>query len=221
MATQKAQRIGIWIIAIVLTIGTLASFIAIVLAPKNQATDQAKLADLTNQYQASQDEYQKKADAQTAELSKLYFDEFNQYSSRPAAFNKADVTKLTTNDLKIGTGTDITADSTFSAYYIGWNPNGEVFDGSIDGNKLKAPITVEPGGVIEGWTEGVVGMKVGGVRELSIPSDKAYKDQDKSEQIPPNTPLKFIIMIIPTPDTIPEATIPPELLKYYTNGGHF
>jgi FKBP-type peptidyl-prolyl cis-trans isomerase len=222
MATQKAQRIGIWIIAIVLTVGTLASFVAIILAPKNEASDQAKLASLSAQYQTAQDEYQKKVDIQAAQLSKKYFDEFNKYTSRVSAFDKASATKLSKEDLKVGDGAVIDANSTFSAYYHGWGPEGKVYSGSssIESGKLSAPLSVSPGSVIEGWTEGVVGMKVGGIRELTIPSDKAYKDTGKGD-IAPNTPLKFIIMIIPTPETIPQPEVPPELLKYYTNGGHF
>lgn len=208
MATRKAQRIGIWIIAIVLTVGTLAGFVAIILQPKNEATDQAKLAELTAQYQAAQD-------AQTTELNAKYFDELNKYVTRPAAFDKASVTELKTEDLKVGDGAELAADSSFSAYYIGWNPNGVVFDSSIKDGKLIAPIAVQTGSVIEGWTEGAVGMKVGGIRELAIPSDKAYGSTARSEDIPADTPLKFIIMVIPTPDSVP---IPPELLEYYTRG---
>lgn len=208
MATQKAQRIGIWIIAVVLTVGTLAGFVAIVLAPKNQATDQTKLTQLRAQYQAAQD-------AQASGLSSKYFAELNQYSTLPAAFNKADVTSLTTQDLKIGDGADITATSTFTAYYIGWGPTGTVFDESISGSTLKAPFSVTPGGVIQGWTDGTVGVKVGGIRELTIPSDKAYGATGSGTTIPPNTPLKFVILIIPTPPTVP---IPAELQKYYSTG---
>ncbi|CAN5409765.1 hypothetical protein BH10PAT4_BH10PAT4_3990 [soil metagenome] len=221
MATKKAQRIGIWIIAIIMLIGTLASFIAIILAPKNQESDQAKLASLSAEYQTAQAEYQKKVDAQAAVLTEQYFTEFNQYATLPAAFSKADVTKLVTEDLKVGTGAEIKADTTFAAYYIGWNPDGVVFDGSIDGTKLKAPLTVSPGSVIKGWIDGVIGMKIGGVRLLTIPSDQAYGEAGSGDKIPANTPLKFVMMIIPTPDTILAAEVPPELLKYYTNGGHF
>jgi FKBP-type peptidyl-prolyl cis-trans isomerase len=221
MATQKAQRIGIWVIAIVLTVGTLSGFVAIVLAPKNQATDQTKLAQLTNQYQAAQKDYQAKVDTQAASLSKQYYTSFSTYSSRVTPFDKNSVTKLVTVDLKIGNGVDITTSSTFSAYYIGWNPSGAVFDQSIANGTLKAPISVTAGGVIKGWTDGTVGMKVGGVRELTIPSADAYGATGSGATIPPNTPLKFVIMIIPTPDTIPQAAVPPELLKYYNNSGHF
>lgn len=218
MATQKAQRIGIWIIAIVLTVGTLAGFVALILQPKNEATDQAKLQELTVQYQTDQAAYQKKVDAQTAELTKQYFDTFNAYATRPAAFDKDAVTELKTEDLKIGKGAELTSESTFTAYYIGWNPSGEVFDSSIEGKTLKAPITAAPGGVIQGWTEGAVGMQAGGVRELTIPADKAYGEAGGGEKIPANTPLKFVIMVIPTPELIIEPELPAELLKYYTKG---
>lgn len=216
MATQTAQRIGIWIIAIVLTVGTLAGFIAIILAPQNQATDQAKIQQLTKQYQADSDAYQKKVAAQATQLSSVYFNEFNQYATRPAAFNKDDVKSLTTVDLKVGDGAVLTKDSTFTAYYIGWNPSGVVFDESIDGTALKAPFTATPGGVITGWTEGVVGMKIGGIRELTIPADKAYGATGSGDKIPANSPLKFVIMVIPTPETITQPTVPPELLKAYS-----
>jgi FKBP-type peptidyl-prolyl cis-trans isomerase len=221
MATQKAQRIGIWIIAIVLTVGTLSGFVAIVLAPKNQATDQTKLAQLTSQYQTAQKDYQAKVDVQAASLSKQYYAELNQYSSRVSTFDKNSVTKLSTVDLKVGDGAAITANSSFTAYYIGWNPSGVIFDQSIAIGALKAPFSVTPGGVIKGWTDGTIGMKVGGIRELTIPSADAYGTAGSGATIPPNTPLKFVIMIIPTPDTIPQAAVPPELLKYYNNGGHF
>lgn len=215
MATQTSQRIGIWVIAVVLLVGTLAGFAAMILVPKNQESDQARLQKLMAEYQEQQTAYQAKVDAQGTELSKQYYDAFKPYESRPAAFEAAGVTELKKDDLKVGDGEAITKTSEFTAYYIGWNPKGKVFDGSINGNVLKAPINVVPGSVIEGWTEGVDGMKVGGVRELTIPADKAYGATAKGEDIPANTPLKFVIMIIPKPTTIPQPTPSQELLSLY------
>lgn len=232
MATRKSQRIGIWVIAGALTIGTIGGFLAMVLAPTNAASDQARLQQLMADYQKQQsdyqakhkpqfDEYSAKQTAQATELSAKYFAAFNQYASRPAAFTAADVKELKKEDLKAGDGDVIKKDSSFTAYYIGWNPSGKVFDGSIDGDKLKAPLSVTPGGVIPGWTEGVDGMKIGGVRELTIPSDKAYGETGQGADIPANTPLKFVIMIIPTPKTIAPPDVPAEptpseeLLKLY------
>ena len=219
MSATKAQRIGIWTIAVFMIIGTIGSFVAIVLANQNQQTDQARITELTAEYQKEYEAYQAKIDAQAKELSAQYFDTFNQFATRPAAFDAAGVTELKTNDIIVGSGEDIKSDSSFTAYYIGWNPSGKVFDGSIEGNSLKAPFAVEPGGVIEGWTKGVEGMKVGGVRELSIPAELAYGETGSGEDIPANTPIKFIIMIIPTPEKIEYPSMPDELMKYYQSGG--
>ena len=215
MAATKAQQIGIWTIAIVMTIGTLGSFAVMILQNSNQGSDKARLTELTTAYQTKHTQYQAKVDAQTAALSAKYFSEFNQYATQPAVFDKPSVTELKTEDLKVGDGAEMTATSSFTAYYLGWTPDGKVFDGSIDVDKLKAPIAASPGGVIAGWTEGVVGMKVGGARVLTIPSDKAYGETGSGETIPANTPLKFVIMIIPTPETIPEPQPSAELLKLY------
>lgn len=215
MATRKSQRIGIWVIAGALTIGTLGGFMAMVLAPKNAASDTARYQQLMDEYQKEAAVQQTKVDAQAAELSTKYFTAFNEYGSKPAVFTAADVKELKKDDLKVGDGEVITKDSTFTAYYLGWNPSGKVFDGSINGTKLKAPFTVTPGSVIAGWSEGVDGMKVGGVRELTIPADKAYGATGQGEDIPANTPLKFIVMIIPKPETIAQPTPSEELLKLY------
>jgi len=218
MATPRNQRIGIWIIAVVMVIGTLGSFAVIVLANQNSSGDQARMTELTNKYQEDTKAYQKKVDKQAKELSKKYFDEFNEYADRPAKFDRDGVEKLKKEDLKEGDGKKLGKDATFTAYYIGWTPDGKTFDSSIDGKELKAPFSVAPGGVIEGWTKGAEGMKVGGVRELTIPSDQAYGEKGSGDKIAPNTPLKFIIMVIPTPKEIPQPEMPEELLKYYSNG---
>jgi len=218
MATTKAQRIGIWIIAAFMAVGTIGSFAIIVLANSNDQKDQARLNQLTADYQKQTEAYQAKVAAQATELSKQYYETFNQYSSRPATFDKASVTELKTQDLVVGTGEDITAESSFTAYYIGWTPDGNIFDSSISSGALKAPITAAPGGVIKGWTQGAAGMKVGGIRELTIPSDLAYGESGQGESIPANTPLKFIVMTIPAPETIPQPDMPQELIEYYTKG---
>lgn len=209
MATRKSQRVVIWIIVIVMLAGTLGGFLAMVLAPKNQASDQAKLDQLNKEYQIKMEEYEQQiANYRTEkakELSGKYYGEFVQYSSRVGEFDTSAVTELKKEDLKQGDGEEITSSSTFYAYYIGWNPSGKVFDQSIEGESLKYPIEASIGRVISGWTEGAEGMKVGGVRELTIPADKAYGEAGSGEDIPANTPLKFVIMVIPAPS---EADMP-------------
>ncbi len=201
MSTTKSQRIGIWIIAVVLTIGTIGSFFVIILANSNSKIDQAAASTQQEQYNKLVADYQAKVSAQATELSAKYFPEFSTYASQVGSFNAADVKSLGKQDLKIGDGAEIKSDTAYSAYYIGWNPDGKVFDQSIDGTKLKAPI---PGsGLIKGWTDGVIGMKIGGVRVLTIPADQAYGDKGSGDLIPPHTPIKFVVMAIPTPPTIP------------------
>lgn len=201
MSTSRSQRIGIWVIAVVMVVGTIGSFFVVVIANGNAANDQEKMANAQQEYT----EYQKKVDAQSAELSQKYYPEFSQYKDKPVAFDASSVKELSTADLKVGDGEEVTKDTQYSAYYIGWNPNGKVFDQSIDGDKLKAPIA--GGNLIQGWNEGVIGMKVGGVREITIPAEKAYGSAGQGEDIPANTPLKFIVMIIPKVETIPMPDI--------------
>jgi FKBP-type peptidyl-prolyl cis-trans isomerase FkpA len=218
MAASKGQRIGIWIIAVFMLVGTVGSFVAIVLANNNQQSDRSRAQAALAEYQKESEDYQAKVAVQTSELSKQYFDTFNKYANRPAAFDAASVTELKSEDLVVGTGDAITEESTFMAYYLGWNPTGKVFDGSIADSALTAPIEAAPGGVIQGWTKGAAGMKVGGIRELTIPADLAYGDTARSEDIPANTPLKFIIMIIPNFEKIPQPQPSDQLYKYQEQG---
>ncbi len=213
MATSTAQRTGIWIIAVALTLGTVAGFVAMIIAPKNDAADQASLQAAYTKYQKDQEVYQAKVAAQAKELSPLYYPTFSAYKDAPAAFTAEDVKELSTKDLKEGDGAVIDDSTEYSAYYIGWNPKGKVFDQSIEGESLKAPI---PGkGLIPGWLEGVKGMKLGGIRELTIPADNAYGEAGSGEDIPANSPIKFIVMAIKSPEAIPQPVAPKELQAMY------
>jgi FKBP-type peptidyl-prolyl cis-trans isomerase len=200
MATPKGQRIGIWVIAIVMMIGTIGSFAVMILANDNTKIDQATLKKQQEQAAAN---YQKQIDDQqkaAAGLSDTYYPTFSQYKDTAVAFDASSIkSNVVKTDLKVGDGADIASGTNYQAYYIGWNPKGKVFDSSFDGAKLKAPIdTSTSGGLIVGWEQGVIGMKVGGIREIDIPSELAYGEKGSGDSIPPNTPIKFIIMIIAT-----------------------
>lgn len=207
MATPKSQRIGIWVITFVLAAGTLGSFLVMGLSVQNQSVDQKKL-------QKAYSDYQLDVANQTYELSGKYYEEFSKYSSQVAAFDDSNVKDLVKEDLKIGNGEEIKSDTNYSAYYIGWNPKGVIFDQSISDGSLKAPIS--GGNLISGWNEGVIGMKVGGVRILTIPSDKAYGETGSGENIPANTPIKFVIMIIPK---VQDVEMPKILKDYFASQG--
>lgn len=217
-STTRGQRITLWFIAILMLVGTVGSFAMMVIANENDQKDQAKANEMKAAYQAEYQDYQDKLGVQAKQLSDKHYSQFSKYSSNVKAFDKNSVKELSKKDLLVGKGEKITSESSFYAYYIGWNPEGTIFDQSIEGDSLKMPYEVTPGMVIQGWTEGVDGMRVGGVRELTIPSDLAYGESGSGDNIPPNTPLKFIIMIIPSPEKIEEPSMSDELIRYYETG---
>lgn len=207
MATPRGQRIGIWVITVVMAVGAIGVYFVAILANNN---DSAK----SSSYQATLAEYQKKVADQATELSAKYFATFSPFASRVHSFEKAAAQeKLVTEDLLVGDGETITDTTTFAAYYILWDPNGNIIQQSISNGALEAPLSVSSGlanaGLITGWKEGMLGMKIGGVRELTIPSEKAYGSTGNGSTIPADTPLKFVVMAIPLPTEIP---IPQELL---------
>src|SRR5438270_8014334 len=98
-------------------------------------------------------------------------------------------------DIKVGTGKTAEKGSTAIVNYTGWLTNGKMFDTSVG----KQPFPVENLGsapVIKGWNEGVVGMKVGGKRQLRIPGDLAYGPQGYPGVIPPNATLIFDVELL-------------------------
>ena len=178
MATTKGQRIGIWVIAGMMFLGTVGGFVAMMVAPGNEAKDQAAFKKAQDEYTKATDERKKKVEAQANELSQKYYGKFSEFSSRVGAFEAGDVKELVKEDLAEGEGAEVKDDTKLAVYYIGWNAKGEIFDQSIADGKLKAPLNMDgPANtaVIQGWKEGLIGMKIGGVRELTIPANKAYE----------------------------------------------
>lgn len=213
--TSKATRYAIWAILILTVLSTIALYASMFLSQDNNYKEAKVQQDNYKKYQEATEEYNKKADKQAKELSAKYYNSFKEFEKTPSAFKASDVKELEKKDLKVGDGEEITDKTTeFYAYYIGWKPDGSVFDGSFNKDGLKLPLAVKKNnrgwGVIDGWSEGIQGMKVGGIREITIPADKAYgsngspNQQDPAKSIAPNTPLKFIIMLIPKFEEIPQ-----------------
>lgn len=216
-STSKRQRIFILLIAAVMVVGTLGSFAVLVLATQEDQQTASRQQEAQQEIELLQSEYQAKIDAQGRELSERYYDKFSKYGDRPAEFAIDSVDELKTQDLEKGSSTTIDENTPFGTYYIGWNPDGVVFDGSLEGSSLKPPFVIDSGlaqaSVIEGWKQGIKGMKIGGVRLLEIPSDLAYGEQGSGDTIPPNTPIKFVVMTIEKPETIAFPDIPDSLLE--------
>ncbi len=112
----------------------------------------------------------------------------------PAASGTA-VTKLIKEDIKVGKGAAAKTGDTVKVHYTGTLLSGSKFDSSRDRNE-PFEFKLGAGMVIKGWDEGVVGMKVGGQRKLTIPSDMAYGKSGHPPVIPPDSPLVFDIELL-------------------------
>jgi peptidylprolyl isomerase len=105
-------------------------------------------------------------------------------------------TKLVTKELIVGTGPEAKAGESVTVNYVGvLYKGGKVFDASWKRNET-FPFVLGKGQVIPGWEQGIVGMKVGGRRELIIPSGLAYGPKGSPPTIPPNSALIFVVDLL-------------------------
>src|SRR5512139_2614777 len=112
------------------------------------------------------------------------------------------MTQITDSGLKfedttVGQGAVATKGLTVSVHYTGWLENGTKFDSSKDRNE-PFEFKLGAGQVIRGWDEGVAGMKVGGVRRLTIPPQLGYGDRGAGGVIPPKATLIFEVQLLAT-----------------------
>jgi FKBP-type peptidyl-prolyl cis-trans isomerase len=100
-------------------------------------------------------------------------------------------TSLEIEDITVGTGATASVGDTVTVNYVGSFLDGRVFDPGT------APITFRIGAaqVISGFEQGMVGMRIGGKRRLTIPSALAYGPSGNGP-IPPNTPIRFEVTLV-------------------------
>ena len=103
--------------------------------------------------------------------------------------------ELKIEELTVGTGTEATKGRWVSVHYVGTLESGKKFDSSRDRDEA-FDFKLGAGMVIKGWDQGVAGMKVGGKRRLTIPSDLGYGDRGYPGVIPPRATLIFEVELL-------------------------
>ncbi len=102
---------------------------------------------------------------------------------------------LIIEDVKIGNGEEAKSGMLVSVHYVGTLTNGKKFDSSRDrGEPFQFPLG--QGYVIKGWDLGVAGMKIGGIRKLTIPAELGYGAAGAGSSIPPNATLNFEVELL-------------------------
>lgn len=187
MATRTSQRIGIWIIAIVMSVGTLGAFFAPILTNNNAAKEAAEQQKLIEEYQKQMAVCPNVEEAPTAKVSPS--------PTPPQAPVLEDVPELKTVDITTGDGATVKPGDCVELFFHGTlAKDGKAFAGG-DNYTSGVPYRSATTGFVTGFGEGLVGMKVGGERQIFIPSDKAYGAQANGE-IPANSDLVFAVKLV-------------------------
>jgi len=103
---------------------------------------------------------------------------------------------MQTECIRVGSGDEAVTGKTVTVHYAGTLTDGKKFDASRDRGDKGFTFKLGAGAVIAGWDEGVVGMKIGEVRKLTIPPELAYGARGFPPVIPPNSTLVFEIELL-------------------------
>ena len=102
---------------------------------------------------------------------------------------------LVIEDIKIGEGQEVEKFNIVTVNYTGLLEDGTKFDSSLNPGRTPFRFTVGAGQVIQGWDQGLIGMKIGGKRKLTIPPELGYGGRDNGP-IPANSTLIFEIDLL-------------------------
>lgn len=103
--------------------------------------------------------------------------------------------ELKIEDIKVGTGEEAVSGKKITVNYSGTLTDGTKFDSSYD-RGTPFSFTLGVGEVIQGWDKGFAGMKIGGKRKLTIPSELGYGANGAGGVIPPNATLIFEVELL-------------------------
>jgi FKBP-type peptidyl-prolyl cis-trans isomerase len=102
---------------------------------------------------------------------------------------------LKIEDLQLGDGTEAASGKRVTVHYVGTLTDGSKFDSSRDRGE-GFTFRLGAGEVIKGWDQGVAGMKIGGLRKLTIPHQLAYGERGYPPVIPPRATLVFEVELL-------------------------
>ena len=198
LKTSTGQRVFIAIIAVVMLVTIIAGYAAIIISGNNGSSGNGQSSISEEKKMQYEEEYNMKLE-EFKENTKSDFNKFVAYKGRIAAYNEANANDggVKTEDIIVGDGRTLAeGDMDYMAYYVGWCADEKIFDSSFDNTVLptgfKSVLTASSN-LIEGWQSGVIGMKLNGIREVTIPSTLAYKEEEGA--CGANQPLKFMIMV--------------------------
>ncbi|WP_166360170.1 FKBP-type peptidyl-prolyl cis-trans isomerase [Pseudomonas akapageensis] len=105
------------------------------------------------------------------------------------------ISELKVEDIQLGEGKEVVKGALITTNYKGTLEDGTVFDSSYDRGK-PFQCVISKGRVIEGWVQGMIGMKVGGKRKLYVPASLAYGEREFGAFIKPNSDLIFEVELL-------------------------
>lgn len=177
-AKSHGQRVFILVIVVVFFLTSLGFSGMVVWDQLRNKDESAETSDLQKQLE----EQLKQQENQEGKLEGTKLEGYTPVEK---------VDALQSVDLTVGTGKEAAASSTVTAHYTGaLAKDGTIFESSKDTGE---PATFPLAQVIQGWQQGVPGMKEGGKRRLIIPASLAYGERGSPPKIGPNEPLVFDI----------------------------
>lgn len=186
MAASKGQRVAAFLLALMFLLTTIgaAGFVIYQLRTENSGLVNESLTSTQNP----------QTDIETCGSAEVAAVEPRAVPSVVTA--PTPVAELEKIDIEMGSGAEVQPGDCVAALYYGTLAStGEKFDGNYEtGQPIEFPLS----GVIAGWSQGIPGMKVGGVRRLVIPAELAYGAQGSGNSIPPNSDLVFEVQILST-----------------------
>lgn len=193
--TEKAQRFGIILIVLIFVGSTIGVAVYTII-------DNNRNSDLTAEQQKLIADAQKNANKEDTVPITCTADTSLNYTPAPPMkdkplpnFTPTAIPELSCITIAEGSGeATVKSSDTVTVNYTGATAsNGTVFESSLDGG---SPATFPLSGVIQGWTQGLPGMKVGETRRLLIPSVLGYGESGSGTSIPPNSDLVFDVTLL-------------------------